>query len=238
MATREGASCSGGGSPRKPTPAVDPADSNVTTPEPSPADVLVPHERHRWVAPLFMIVALGLVPWTIYLAVTLPSRHVQQNSYDLAWAGFDIALAAAIIATGIGVLWQRLWVQAAATCAATLLVCDAWFDVLSSNPGSRSAGSDPAGRCSPSCRRPHSASTSRVTRRRWPRAHRDTPSSRAASAGAAARKGPKLLVRLRGPGPADPADRLAPGMAAARRRRELVEAEDAPASVDCDPSQA
>jgi hypothetical protein len=100
------------------------------------ADALVPHERHRWLAPLFVIVALGLVPWTIYLAVSLPSRHVQQNSYDLAWAGFDIALAAAIIATGIGVLWQRLWVQAAATCAATLLVCDAWFDVLSSNPGS------------------------------------------------------------------------------------------------------
>jgi hypothetical protein len=60
---------------------------------------------------------------------------VQQNFYDVAWAGFDFALAAAIIATAAGVLWQRLWVQGAAACAATLLVCDAWFDVLSSNPG-------------------------------------------------------------------------------------------------------
>jgi hypothetical protein len=74
-------------------------------------------------------------PWTLYLAVTLPARHVQQNFYNVAWTGFDVALAAAIVATGIGVLWRRLWVQSAATCAATLLVCDAWFDVLSSNAG-------------------------------------------------------------------------------------------------------
>jgi hypothetical protein len=60
---------------------------------------------------------------------------VQQNFYNVAWTGFDVALAAAIVATGIGVLWRRLWVQSAATCAATLLVCDAWFDVLSSNAG-------------------------------------------------------------------------------------------------------
>ena len=99
------------------------------------SDVLVPHDRHLWIAPVFAVVALGLVPWTLYLGVTLPSRHVQQNFYDVAWAGFDFALALAIIATAVGVLWRRLWVQGAAACAATLLASDAWFDVLSSNPG-------------------------------------------------------------------------------------------------------
>jgi hypothetical protein len=102
--------------------------------EPAP-DVLVPHDKHRWVAPLFAVVGLGLVPWTLYLAATLPSRHVQQNFYDVAWAGFDVALAALIVATGVGILLQRLWVQAVAAATAALLVCDAWFDVLSSNPG-------------------------------------------------------------------------------------------------------
>ena len=98
-------------------------------------DVLVPHERHPWVAPLFGLIGLGLVPWTLYLAATLPSRHVQQNYYDVAWAGFDVALAAAIVATAVGVFWRKLWVQSATACAATLLVVDAWFEVLSSSPG-------------------------------------------------------------------------------------------------------
>ena len=95
----------------------------------------MPHSGHRWVGPLFVLVALGLVVWTVYLGLTLPSRHLQANYYNVAWAGFDFALAAAIVATGIGVVWQRLWVQAAGACTATLLICDAWFDVLSSNPG-------------------------------------------------------------------------------------------------------
>jgi hypothetical protein len=81
-------------------------------------------------------VAVGLVPGTLHLGFTLPSRHLQENYYDVAWSGFDFALAAAIVATGVGVLRRRLWVQGAAACAATLLLCDAWFDVLSSNPGS------------------------------------------------------------------------------------------------------
>jgi hypothetical protein len=109
--------------------------SEELTTDTSPSDLLVPHVRHPWVAPLFAAIALGLVPWTLYLGATLPARHVQQNFYNVAWAGFDVALAAAIVATAVGVAWQRLWVQGVAACAATLLVCDAWFDVLSSNPG-------------------------------------------------------------------------------------------------------
>ena len=40
-----------------------------------------------------------------------------------------------LVATGIGLLRRKLWVQSTATAAATMLVCDAWFDVLSSQPG-------------------------------------------------------------------------------------------------------
>jgi hypothetical protein len=87
----------------------------------------------RFVAPLFLVAGLGLVPWTIFLAVTLPARHLQTQYYDLAWGGFDVALAALLVATGVGLARKRLWVQSTATAAATLLVCDAWFDVLSSN---------------------------------------------------------------------------------------------------------
>jgi hypothetical protein len=92
------------------------------------------NERNRRVlARAFLVIGIGLIPWTVFLAVTLPSRHVQSDFYDVGWAGFDILLAAMLALTGLGLLRRRPWVQATAASAATLLVCDAWFDVLSSS---------------------------------------------------------------------------------------------------------
>src|SRR5579862_2952689 len=101
----------------------------------SPADsepAVVPRLR-RWLAPLFLLAALALIPWTGYLVVTLPGRHLQSSYYDIAWAGFDLALATVLAATGYGLLRRKLWVQSTATAAATMLACDAWFDTLSAN---------------------------------------------------------------------------------------------------------
>lgn len=96
---------------------------------------LLPGRRANWAALIFAIVGLGLVPWTFYLAVSLPARHVQQGGYDVAWTGFDLALSALLTATAIGVLRRRVWVQGVAAATSLMLVLDAWFDVLSSNPG-------------------------------------------------------------------------------------------------------
>ena len=107
--------------------------------EPEPAEKAPPPivpRVHDWLAPVFFLAGFGLVPWTLYLFVTLPSRHLQAGYYDLAWGGFDLALASLFVATGVGLLGRRLWVQSTATATATMLVCDAWFDVLSSQPGS------------------------------------------------------------------------------------------------------
>jgi hypothetical protein len=108
--------------------------SVVTDPDlaASPAAPVVPRLR-RWLAPLFLLAALALIPWTVYLVVTLPSRHVQTGYYDFAWGGFDLALAAVLAATGYGLLLRKLWVQTTATAAATMLFCDAWFDILTAN---------------------------------------------------------------------------------------------------------
>jgi len=110
--------------------------STLTDTEPTDraAPPVVPRLR-GWLAPIFFLAGLGLLPWTAYLIATLPSRHLQTGYYDLAWGGFDVALAALLVATGVGLLRRKLWVQSTATAAATMLVCDAWFDVLSSQPG-------------------------------------------------------------------------------------------------------
>ena len=99
------------------------------------ADEPVVLRHHAWVGGLFALVGLGLVPWTVYLVWSLPSRHVETSYYSVAWGGFDVALAVALIATGVGLFRRRPWVQAVAAAAATLLICDAWFDVLGSHAG-------------------------------------------------------------------------------------------------------
>jgi hypothetical protein len=93
-----------------------------------------PASAPRWASHLLLGLGAVLVPWTLWLAATLPERHVARN-FDIAWSGFDVALALTLIATGVGLLRGATWTQGAAAAAATLLVCDAWFDVLTSAPG-------------------------------------------------------------------------------------------------------
>jgi len=87
---------------------------------------------YRWVAPLLALVAALLVPWTLVLAYRLPSHHTSHH-WDVAWVGFDIALAVALAATGWAIAKQAEWAPSAAATAATLLLCDAWFDNVLAN---------------------------------------------------------------------------------------------------------
>jgi hypothetical protein len=89
---------------------------------------------HRWVPRLLALVALALVPWTLWLTFSLPSRHVTEH-YDAAWVGFDVALAGAFAATAWSALRRPRWLVALAAVTGTMLVCDAWFDVVTSSGG-------------------------------------------------------------------------------------------------------
>jgi hypothetical protein len=75
-----------------------------------------------------------LLPWSAVLAVTLPAT-AQAQHWALAWAGLDVAEAAAALATAV--LLSRGDRRAAlpAAAAGTLLLIDAWFDVCTSAPG-------------------------------------------------------------------------------------------------------
>ncbi len=106
----------------------------------APADepqnkVLVDESRLvRWVGPLFALFSVVLVPWIVYIAVSLPSRQLSPN-YDLAWAGFDVLLAAGLAGSAYFALRRSRYLSAASAATAALLVVDAWFDCMTT-PGS------------------------------------------------------------------------------------------------------
>ena len=86
----------------------------------------------RRITPLFVVAAVILVAWTLVLAYRLPARHTTHH-WDVAWVGFDIALAAALAAAGWAIVRRAVWASSAAAVAATLLLCDAWFDTVLAN---------------------------------------------------------------------------------------------------------
>lgn len=117
--------------------AADQLDGLVApAPEPENA-VLADNARVvRWAGPAFALFSLILLPWIAYLAYSLPSRQVSAD-YDVAWAGFDIMLLIALASSGYLALRRSRYLATAATAAATLLVVDAWFDVMTTLPGQR-----------------------------------------------------------------------------------------------------
>jgi len=86
----------------------------------------------RWLGPVLLLVALALAPWTLYLTYSLPSRHLAHH-YDLAWVGFDIALLTSFAITGWVAMHPSKWLVPAAAVTGTMLLCDAWFDVITSS---------------------------------------------------------------------------------------------------------
>ena len=102
-------------------------------------DLLPPVERRwlpTWVGVAFLFFALFLLPWSAWLSITLPRKEVAYH-WPLLWAGFDLLLACALASTAVGLLRRSAWVLAAAGASAALLICDAWFDILTSPASNR-----------------------------------------------------------------------------------------------------
>jgi hypothetical protein len=86
----------------------------------------------RWVGVLAGVCAVLLVPWIVYLAVELPEQ-ARSAHYDVVWVGFDTVMFIAL--AGLGwCAWRRsTYTEVMAAITATLLVTDAWFDVVSAD---------------------------------------------------------------------------------------------------------
>jgi hypothetical protein len=97
-----------------------------------PAPVLNHIRRTR--LGLMICGAIGLIPWIVYLAFTLPPDYVAHN-WDATWVGFDILLVTFMAATAVlGWLRRQLMLLTAFT-TGILLICDAWFDIMTAGPG-------------------------------------------------------------------------------------------------------
>ncbi len=85
----------------------------------------------RWVGPAFVLFSVIMVPWTIYLGYSLPARQDSPH-YDIAWVGFDVLLLVMLASTGYLALRRSAYLAIAAAATATILLVDAWFDVMTS----------------------------------------------------------------------------------------------------------
>jgi len=99
--------------------------------EPERAELVDTARVARWAGPAFVICSLVLIPWTAYLGYSLPSRQVSRH-YNIAWVGFDVLELIALGTTGFFALRRSRYLALAAAAAATLLVVDAWFDIVTS----------------------------------------------------------------------------------------------------------
>jgi hypothetical protein len=88
----------------------------------------------HWVVRLLAVCCLGLIPWTIGLAVTLPRSYLVAN-WPLAWTGFDVILLGCLATTAWTLHKRRHAAVQASMTTSALLFCDAWFDVLTAHGG-------------------------------------------------------------------------------------------------------
>ena len=66
--------------------------------------------------------AIGLIPLIVFLVSTLPANYVA--------LGFDVLLVAFMVTTAVLVFLRRQLVPLTAFTTGVLLICDAWFDVM------------------------------------------------------------------------------------------------------------
>lgn len=88
----------------------------------------------RWLGFGLIAAGVGLLPWIIYLAISLPTT-TRAWHWSAAWTGLDALEAAGLLATGLLTLRRDVRCCLAALPTSGLLLADAWFDVATARPG-------------------------------------------------------------------------------------------------------
>jgi hypothetical protein len=96
---------------------------------PDPASRRAIERRRTIVLAAVVVCCVVLAAWTGLLAATLP-RYYRAGGWRGAWVGFDVGLLLAFAATGWAAWRRRQILIICLVVLATLLCCDAWFDVV------------------------------------------------------------------------------------------------------------
>lgn len=93
----------------------------------------------RWLPLALAIAALALVPSLVLVLTVEPTAQIAEH-LRLAWTGLDVFELLAMAYTGRALHRRSATVVVPATVAGTLLLCDAWINVISSNAAGRFEG--------------------------------------------------------------------------------------------------
>ena len=101
-----------------------------------PIDQIVPSAGFiEWARRVRLGLMIGgticLIPWIAFLAVTLPNSYEAHN-WSLTWVGFDAVLVVMMASTAVLGWKRRQLLILTAFATGILLICDAWFDVMTS----------------------------------------------------------------------------------------------------------
>ncbi len=89
----------------------------------------LPRSPRELVVTGYALVGFALLPWALWLSSSLKPHHLTIR-WDLAWSGFDTALAAAFLSTALAAHRRSPWIGVLAAATGTLLLTDAWFDCV------------------------------------------------------------------------------------------------------------
>lgn len=86
----------------------------------------------KWVGVFFIAGAVILIPWIIVLMTSTPQEFGLVKHWKVVWVGFDCFLVTGFALTAYRVATRSPRGAITAACTGTMLLVDAWFDILTS----------------------------------------------------------------------------------------------------------
>jgi phosphoglycerol transferase MdoB-like AlkP superfamily enzyme len=83
----------------------------------------------RWLPIVLVVAALALVPTLVVVLTVVPAAQTAHH-LKIAWTGLDVFEVMALAATGLALQRRSALTAVPATITGTLLVCDAWINIV------------------------------------------------------------------------------------------------------------
>jgi hypothetical protein len=90
-------------------------------------------QRTRWLARLFAVCGVLLLPW-IWVLIEQLHGQAGKRSFNSSWVGLDVLEAACLLTVAFLLARRHRATSPAAAATAAILCMDAWFDTMSAAP--------------------------------------------------------------------------------------------------------